>query len=97
MSPLDIRHHDGPAHPTWQVLGCEHNANTVRLKDSGKVVQAMEYDMESFFESCIELYHELTDSRYSKLKTVPTPFIADPAKQEMDGHGVAVHQLPHFP
>ena len=40
-------------------LGCEHRRRTVKLKYNGKVVEAVEYDMESFLMSCVGKYAEL--------------------------------------
>ena len=54
-------------------LGCTHHVLEKTSPITGKMVRAMEWDMETFFKSCVDKYKELTG--ISKLKEAKTPFI----------------------
>ena len=66
-----------PPTPTGKFLGCDHKPGEAKLVESGAHVRTMEYDMQSFFESCVELFQSLTNGKYP-LRKVPTPFMTDP-------------------
>ena len=57
------------------------------MRDTGVYVRTMEYDMRSFFQSCVELFQQLTEGRYV-LRRVPTPFLTDPKEDEFEIHPV---------
>ena len=53
------------------------------LKGPTYKINVIEYDMEPFFQQCVERYKEL--AKVSKLSTVDTPFI-DEAKADTEWH-----------
>ena len=66
-----------PPTPTGKFLGCDHKPGEAKLIETGARVRTMEYDMQSFFESCVDLFQSLTHGKYP-LKRAPTPFMTDP-------------------
>ena len=63
--------------PTGRYLGCQHEAGEVTV--DGNTYRTMTYNMEEFFDSCIEKYTSLAGPGF-KLKKVPTPFVEDLVK-----------------
>jgi hypothetical protein len=59
------------------VLGCTHIEGPATLTD-GSVVRTMTYDMQHFFQSCVNLYRELIDPKV-KWRRAATPFLDESA------------------
>jgi len=53
-------------------------------KDEDEVLPAMEYEMSSYLEQCVDLYLELADSDENTLKFTPTPSLDDNALKDED-------------
>ena len=74
-----------------QFLGCDHRPFDSVTKEGVKV-KGMEYDMESFMKSCVDLYQELAGPKFT-LRKVRTPFVEEdigenPFRAPQPGPGV---------
>ena len=54
----------------------------------------MEYDMQGFFEKCLDRWTELTGQRWQDLPTVPTPFVDADSLRKNQGIGPLEFRLP---
>ena len=60
--------------PTGRYLGCQHETGEITVE--GKKYRTMTYNMEEFFDSCLDRYTELAGPTF-KYKKVSTPFLED--------------------
>ena len=65
-------------------LGCKHIKGRVKLPNGGEAT-TMTYDMQEFFESCVESYLTLTGLTKDKLREVPTPFLPEDHRESPAG------------
>jgi hypothetical protein len=70
--------------PLGLYLGCMHRQSTHTLPD-GTSVRMIEYDMEEFFGSCVDLYKSLAPQHF-KITTAHTPFPPDSKDQGVSGN-----------
>ena len=86
----------GAPEPQARFLGCEHRLSRV-TDPQGNVIQRMEYDMQGFFEKCLDRWQELTGQDWHSLPTVATPFLDEDALRKNQGIGPLEFKLPeHF-
>ena len=72
--------------PAGNFLGCTHIKGSKTLAD-GSVVTTMTYDMESFFQSCVDKYLTLAREYEfaANMKKVPTPFVTEDHRDSPQG------------
>ena len=78
--------------PQKRFLGCEHTLAEHPQPD-GSVVRRMEYNMEPFFEKCLDRWTELTGQDWKKLPTISTPFVDEDALRKNHGVGPLEFEL----
>ena len=61
--------------PSARFLGCDHVFSSKVSPISGKMVNAIEYNMSDFLKSCVTLYCQLAGLDASKLRSRETPFV----------------------
>ena len=83
----------GTPEPQKRFLGCEHKITYHKDLEGNEVTQ-MEYDMQGFFEKCLDRWTELTGQRWQDLPTVPTPFVDEDSLRKNQGIGHLEFRLP---
>ena len=83
----------GTPEPQKRFLGYEHKI-TYRKDPEGNEVTRMEYDMQGFFEKCLDRWTELTGQPWRDLPTVSTPFVDEEALRKNQGIGPLEFALP---
>ena len=88
----------GAPEPQKRFLGCDHTLTTHQVHDleTGvkRNIRRMEYNMQPFFEGCLEQWTELTGQPWRDLPAVSTPFVDEDALRKAHGVGPLEFKLP---
>ena len=76
----------GKPAPQSRFLGCEHIVTEVKDADGG-IIRRMEYNMQGFFEKCLDRWQELTGQDWRALPDASTPFLDEDLLRKNQGIG----------
>ena len=76
-------------------LGCEHILEEVKNAD-GNPVRRMEYNMQGYFEKCLDRWQEVTGQKWRDLPEVATRFLDEDALRKNQGIGPLEFKLPEI-
>ena len=79
--------------PQSRLLGCEH-VITEHADPAGGVVRRMEYNMQGYFERCLDRWTEVTGQPWRDLPSVSAPFLDEDTLRKNHGIGPLEFQLP---